>query len=106
MASYNNNRKFGANILLDNDNAGLCTLNPYCAPSFMERSTIQDQRDALFQTVDQTTQKDVWGPGTCCLRQALLQTELEKGWTVFQRRTFKKTPVLWFREAQMPPEAP
>jgi len=104
VATYNKNRRFGdvSERLLDDDNASLCMTSPYCSPSFERRTQIHQTQNALFAPVDRTIQKDVWGPGTCCLRQSLLQTELDQGWTVFQRRTFKKTPVLWIREATVP----
>lgn len=99
ISSYNNNRKFGENLVVEaNENASLCITNPYCSPTFMERSTIHKTRQCLFAPVDTTVQKDVWGQGTCCLRQAMLQEQLDKNWTVFQRRTFAKTPVLWMHE--------
>lgn len=103
IATYNATRKFGTQRLLDLDNQELCITNPACAPSFDKRTQIHTQRQQLFEPIDRTIQKDVWGPGTCCLRQSLLQTELDQGWTVFQRRTFRRTPVLWMHEANPSP---
>lgn len=81
-----------------NDNAGAAMRNPYCAPSFTDRTGIVPLREKLFSPVNQTVNKDVWGPGTQRLRRELLDSQLQHGWTVFQRRVFNKTPVLWMHE--------
>ena len=105
IGRYSDTRQFGASTIVEgSDNAPLCILNPACSPSFTQRSTIHGLKHKLFQPVDNTVQKDVWGPGTCCLRQDMLGRELKDGWTVFQRRTFTKTPVLWMQEADAQPE--
>ena len=93
VSTYNQNRRFGE------CSTRLCILNPECSPSFTQRTHINEVRQRLFEPIDQTVQKDVWGPGSARIRQTLTQHELDHGWTVFQRRTFQKTPVLWMTEA-------
>lgn len=99
ISTYHQNRQFGESPVITTHNENLCITNPSCAPSFETRSRMNDVRRQLYAPVDRTFNKDVWGEGSCCRRQRLLQTELDQGWTVFQRRTFTRTPVLWIHEA-------
>ena len=85
-----------------NDNAGAAMRSPYCAPSMTDRTGIIPLREMLFTPVENTVNKDVWGPGTQRLRRELLDSQLQHGWTVFQRRVFNKTPVLWMQEYVAP----
>lgn len=72
-----------------------CTYkNPFTAPGFVDRSRLHVQQKQLFdKAFEDTPNKDTWASDTP--RISLLQDQLKEGWTVFQRRTFPKTPVLW-----------
>lgn len=68
--------------------------NPFTAPGFVDRSRLHlEQRQLFDMAFENTPNKDVWSSDTP--RISLLEDQLREGWTVFQRRTFAKTPVLW-----------
>lgn len=68
--------------------------NPFLAPGFVERSRLHMEQKELYDKMfGETPNKDVWASDKP--RISLLDDQLRQGWTVFQRRTFAKTPVLW-----------
>jgi hypothetical protein len=103
---YNDTRDFNKSLarVWGPDNAVIAMRNPQCAPSYTLRTGILPLKHDLFQPIENTVNKDVWSPQTNQYRRDMLDSQLQNGWTVFQRRTFSKTPVLWMKEYIPPPE--
>lgn len=99
LETYSDSRLFGCFPQQTIQNNRIETFNtPYCAPSYDERLPMLSLKKQLYTPTDHTINKDVWSPDNCRLRQHLVNTEVQKGWTVFQRRTLPKTPVLWMMD--------
>jgi len=105
LQNYDHTRDFNLSLAcVTNNDTNACAVikSPYCSPSFTERTGIVPFRQQLFQGIDNTVEKDVWGSDSDALRRKLMDAQLQHGWTVFQRRTFNKTPVLWMKENVKP----